>query len=232
MFEPARCALFVLSLTLGLALAACAGGNYHVRNLAKSDMSYVADTSMQEVEFWLRELAIKLYKRNPREVKKGIEQDPSIKVGQIFAYPGRRLIFAELNQAEELDAMLLGLDPDYKGDRVFAVMVGLTGMLRRSYGYQQEYFLFDSLDAQGLYNSARNIEVLVWRLKKRRTDDGKRLLLTNSRPDEPINLSYERLFGRLIGIQDLMARMAEDRSNRTITKVVQSAASAVFLPIP
>ena len=232
MFTIARCAVCVITVMLALAIGGCTTGSFHVKNLAKSDMNYVADTAMQDVEFWLRELTIKLYKRNPREIKKGVEQDPSVKVGQIFAYPGRRLIFAELNRAEEVDAMLLGLDPDFEGDRVFAVMVGLTGMLRRSYGYQHEYFLFDSLDAQALYNSARNIEVLVWRLKQRKGSDGKPLLLTNSGPGEPINLSYERLFGRLIGIQDLMARMAEDRSNRTITKVVQSAASAVFLPIP
>lgn len=223
---------YVVTLTVLLCLAGCAGSGFGVGNLAKSDMSYVADAAMRENERLLRELAIKLYRRNPREVKKGIEPDPGVKVGQLFAYPGRRLQFAELQGREEIDAMLMGLDPDFSGDRVFAIMAGLTGMVRRSYGYQSEYFLFDRLDAQALYNSARNIEILMWRLHTRSNTGGEPLLLTNSQSGEVHNLSFERLFGKLIGLQDLMAHMAEDRSNRTITRVVQSAASVVFLPVP
>ncbi len=222
-------------LVTGLLLLLCAGcttGAFHVKNLAKSDMSFVVDTAMYDVEALLRELTIKLYKRNPREYRKGVEHDPNIKIGQLFAYPGRRLQFAEVQGLEEVAAMELALDPDFEGDRVFAVMTGLIGMLRRSYGYQGEYFLFDSLDAQALYNSARNIEVLMWRLQSRQDGEGTPLILVNSLPDEPTNLSFERLFGKLIGIQDLMAHMAEDKSNRRITNVVQSAATAVFLPLP
>lgn len=222
----------ILLLVLYLGLTACTTGDFHIKQLAKTDMSFVADAAMRDSEQLLRELAVKLYKRNPRELKKGVEPDPNIKIGQLFAYPGRRLVFAELDRKEEIDAMLLGLDQDYQGDRVFAIMAGLTGMIRRSYGYQREYFMLDSLDAQALYNSARNIEVLVWRMQARKGEDGKPLLLTNSLPGESTNLSFERLFGKLIGLQDLMASMAEDKSNRTITRVVQSAASFVFLPLP
>lgn len=195
-------------------------------------MSFVADAAMVDIEELLRELTIKLYKRNPGQIKNGVEPDPNIKLGQLFAYPGRRLQFAELQGKEEIEAMLLALDPNFKGDRVFVVMAGLIGMLRRSYGYQDEYFILDSLDGQTLYNSARNIEILMWRLKTYKGSDGKPLILANSLSDEAKNLSFERLFGKLIGIQDLMAHMAEDKSNRRITSVVQSAATAVFLPIP
>lgn len=222
-----------LFLVLFLAcLAGCTNGSFHVKNLAKSDMSYVADAAMRETETLLRDLTIKLYKRNPQERKKGPEPDTNIKIGQLFAYQGQRLQFAELNGKEEIDAMLLGLDADYQGDRVFAVMVGLTGMMRRGYGFNKEYYMLDSLDPQALYNCARNVEVLMWRMQARKAADGKPLLLSNNLPDEATNLSFERLFGKLIGITDLMAKMAEDRSNRTISSVVQSAASAVFIPLP
>ncbi len=224
--------VYVPGLLIGLLAAGCTNGDFHVKNLAKTDMSYVADAAMYETEALLRELTIKLYKRNPQERAKGAEPDTNIKIGQIFAYPGQRLRFAELQGKEEIEAMLLGLDVDYSGDRVFAVMVGLTGMLRRGYGLHKEYYMLDSLDAQALYNCARNIETLMWRLQSRKDAQGRPLLLSNNLPEEAINLSFERLFGKLIGITDLMAKMSEDRSNRRISSVVQSAATAVFIPLP
>ena len=45
------------------------------------------------------------------------------------------------------------------------------------------------------------------------------------------NLSFEREFGKMIGYQDVMAQIAAQRANRTIRRIVQSLATAVFLPI-
>ena len=45
------------------------------------------------------------------------------------------------------------------------------------------------------------------------------------------NLSCEREFGKMIGYQDVMAQVAAQRTNRTIRRVVQTLATAVFLPI-
>ncbi len=205
--------------------------SFRLSNLAKSDISYLADLSMQQLESMLKELTIKLYKRNPRELKKGRVHDLDDRLDSIFAHR-LQLIFDELDGKEEIRAMLLGLEPEYEGDRVFAIMVGLTGMLRRSYGYREEFFMFSSLDGQALYNSARNIEVLAWRLRTRLNKQGEPLLLTNSRPGEPENLSFERHFGKMIGVQDLIAELAASKNNRTISKVVQSFGSMVFIPIP
>ena len=36
----------------------------------------------------------------------------------------------------------------------------------------------------------------------------------------------------MIGNLDLLSRIAADKTNRTIVKVVQSMATAVFLPVP
>ena len=57
------------------------------------------------------------------------------------------------------------------------------------------------------------------------------MLLTNSLPGEPRNLSYERLFGKLIARQDLVARIVADKGQRALRTVVHSLASAVFLPL-
>ena len=55
-------------------------------------------------------------------------------------------------------------------------------------------------------------------------------LLTNGLAGEPANLRFERLLGQMIVVQDMMARIIADRTNRTINRVVHSLASAAFLP--
>ena len=91
--------------------------------------------------------------------------------------------------------------------------------------------MLDSLEPQKLYNCARNIEVLVWRLKNRLSADGTPLILTNSLPGEEQNLSFERLFGKLIAHQDMLAKISAEKWDRMINQVVHGAATAVFLPV-
>jgi len=45
-----------------------------------------------------------------------------------------------------------------------------------------------------------------------------------------MNVSIERLFGKMINAQDMMAQIMADRSNRTIKNVLQSLITA-FIPI-
>ena len=42
---------------------------------------------------------------------------------------------------------------------------------------------------------------------------------------------FEREFGRIIGLLDFMSRIMADKNGRTITRVTQSVATAVFLPV-
>jgi hypothetical protein len=127
--------------------------------------------------------------------------------------------------------MELVFDPSYKGDRVFALVVGLGGMLRYAYGYNSELFLFDSLDANRLLASAHNVEALLWRLKNTRWSDSAPYLVTSEYQGVTDNLSFERLFGKLIMLQEMMARIAGDSSDRYVNKIVHTA-SSVFIPLP
>jgi hypothetical protein len=45
------------------------------------------------------------------------------------------------------------------------------------------------------------------------------------------NLSFEREFGKLIAQQDLLALVMEERTQRTVTRVLQNVATFVFIPI-
>ena len=122
-------------------------------------------------------------------------------------------------------------DPSFQGDRVFLLIVGLGGMLRRAYGYNTEQYMFDSLNAEVLETSARNTEILLWRLKNNRKPDGTPFLITSEYQGVIDNLSFERLFGKLIALQDMMARIASDAGDRRVTKAVHTATS-VFIPLP
>jgi len=216
-------------LVLSLLLTGCSNSVDFSRfdQLAKTDVDMMADTSLREMNRLLGDLLVKLYKRNPHELDKVSGMSIGQRQDQIFDTSGR-LIFKELNNKQGTDAMGLAFHPDYNGDRVFALIVGLVGMVRSAYNWQDEQFMFDSLDAQSLFNSARNIEVMAWRLSNSKGRNGELLLLSNSQPGEEENLSYERLFGKMISIQDMMAFITADKWNRSINHAVLNV---VFLPM-
>ncbi|SHI97603.1 hypothetical protein SAMN02745165_01304 [Malonomonas rubra DSM 5091] len=213
-----------------LVLTACGDRQPQLKNLLKSDIDMVVDAHLHRSEELLQELTGKLYRRNPDELKKVAGATIESRLQQLFS-ADRNVQFEELEYNRGVAAILPALEVDYAGDRVFAIMVGLTSMIRSAYNDQPEFFMLDSLEPQKLYNCARNIEVLVWRLKSRLGPDGRPLLLTNSLPEEESNLSFERLFGKLIAHQDLLAQVSAEKWNRVINQVVHGAATAVFLPV-
>ncbi len=200
------------------------------KDLAKGDIATVLDIHLERTLYYLRELTIKLYRRNPSQWRRTDKPSAEFVVEQIFAEP-RVPDFAELAGARGVDAIRLAFHEDYAGDRVLALMAGLTDMLRASYDNRTEFYLFQDLDPQSLYNSARNVETAAWLLGNERGPDGRLYLLSNSREGEPRNLSYERLFGKIIAQQDTLARIAATRQQRQIRFVVHRVAGAVFFPI-
>ena len=214
--------------TVFFALSGCSG--YELKNIAKSDIDMVADEFIDESRRLVQELTVKLYKRNPRELKKNPGMTADMRLSQLKVNPGP-LNFVELQGKQEVAALELVFNPSYKGDRVFALVVGLGGMLRYAYGYNEELFMFDSLNPERLIASAHNVEVLLWRLKNSRRSDNAHFLVTSEYRGVTDNLSFERLFGKLILLQEMMARIAGDASHRHVNKVVHTA-SSVFMPLP
>ena len=221
---------WIVLIFLLLCLPSCkSASEFQIKDLAKSDIAQVSEIHMEEAVSICRELTRKLYLRNPGELAKSKGQTIESRMDQIFRCP----VIPENTDMEGkqgTEAMLTGLAPDYTGDRVFAVMFGLYTMIRQAYNDRCELFMLDYLDQQRLYNAARNVEILVWRLKTRKDEHGTLLLLTNSRGNEAQNLSYERLFGKLIATQDLMAQIVSQRSGRLIREVVLTAGMA-FIPM-
>lgn len=225
---------FLTVLLITLMIGGCAtqtASGFKLGNLAKTEIDTVTDMHINEVRRLSQELMIKLYKRNPRELAKAPAGTVvETRVDQLFSLP-RGGDYNELGGKDSVAAIRLAFDEHYSGDRVFALMVGITGMLHASYNDKSELFILDELDQQKLYNSARNLEAIAWQLNNRRDESGELYILSNGTSNGIRNLSYERIFGKLISLQDMMALLIADSTNRTITKVVHSAASMTLLPI-
>lgn len=218
----------LLFFLVSMLLPGCAG--YEFKNLAKSDIDLVADEFIDESRREVRELLVKLYKRNPDQLAKIPGMTIEGRLAQLKTSRGK-LDFVELKGLQGIDAMNLTFDPSFRGDRVFALVVGLGSMLRQAYSFKPELFIHDQLSSEALVTSARNVEVLLWKLKNSRKANGDFYLITYMHRGRIDNLSFERLFGKLILLQEMMARIAGDSNDRAVTGAVH-AVSKVFLPLP
>ena len=206
--------------------------SFDPKQIGKSDVDRVADIHRREVFASLRVLAEKLYRRNPREWKKGGHASAGQALDRLLdPRTGWRLPEAAGRRGS--DAILLALHPDFAGDRVAVFIAGMGAMLNLAFEEKTEFFMLDELDPQKLYNSARNLEVAAWKLANARDAGGALLLLSNEMAPAPqlANLSFEREFGKMIGNLDLLAALIADKGHRTIARVAQSIATAVFLPV-
>lgn len=232
-----------LSLLLAvLLLGGCANQNikhkdgssssreFSVANLAKSDVDVACELTQREALKSLKLLTDKLYKRNPQEYRKAGMESVDAATARLFdevpKWPESHL--AKLNWEENFKLTFL---EGYSGDRVYVFMSALTSMVMASYNHKSQFFITDELSAQKLYNSARNVEIAVWKLSNAKLPSGAKYLVSNTLDGETANLSFEREFGKVIAEQDLLALLIEDRGNRAITRTLQGVASFVFLPI-
>ena len=226
-----------LSLVLTVLLTACATrvgqdgqreSHFDPRYLAKTEIDRVLDTHRAELVAGLRRLAEKLYRRNPREWRKAGQSGVDAALARLFS---GTIDFPELEGRREGAAALYAFDPAYQGDRVLAVMAGLLGMVYAAFEHKQEFFVLDDLNEQKLYNCARNVEIAIWKMSSTRDANGAPLLLSNELDPNQPNLSFEREFGRIIGGLDILSKIVADKHGRTVTRLTQSLATAIFLPV-
>ena len=178
----------------------------------------------------VRLLMEKLYRRNPRELRKSGAATPAAAVARAFD-PRFAWRFPELSNLRGIEALQLAFRPDFAGDRVLAFGVGLGSMISQAYNDKTQFYLTDSLDAQRLYNAARNVEVAAWKLANSRAPNGELMLVSNDMSAAAPNLSFERETGKLIAYQDTLALVMAQRTNRTIRRFTQGLATAMFLPL-
>jgi len=227
----------VLVMVLLMALVGCATKvgrdgqretTFDPKLLAKTETDRIIDTTRAEVVGGLMTIADKLYRRNPREWKKAGLASREMALQRLA---DRTKPLPELEGKREGAAAMLAFREDYAGDRVAALMFGLLSMVDAAYEHKQEFFVLDSLSEQKLYNTARNIEIALWKLATAKNAGGELYLLSNELDPNNRNLSFEREFGRIIGLLDFLSKVVADTNGRTVTRLTQSIATAIFLPV-
>ena len=203
--------------------------DFELGDIAKADVDMVAEINIRHSLDYLRELARKLYVRNPNQLTLSGHVSREAALRAVF-HPGATTMRRQLQGRRSADAIALAFDEGYGGDRVAAFVVGMHTMLLDGYGGKSRFYVHDTLDPQKLYYLARNFEIAFWKLGHDRDARGELFLLNNSLEGSG-DLSFERIAGKLIGLQDHMAQVVADSSNRQIKNVIQSVASAVFFPI-
>ncbi len=202
-----------------------------LKQLIKTDMDRLADLEYAENADSLRALMLKLYKRNPAEAPKSGLGTPERIAAYVFEQASsHQWQFPQLSNLQGTQAILLAFQPEYTGDRILALTVGIQSMLFVAHGHNSAFIFTDSLEPQSLYNAARNVEIAIWKLSTATCKVGTLCLLTNSMQGDAHNLSFEREFAKIIARTDLLAFTLAEKSQRFISRVTQVVGTRPFFP--
>ena len=204
--------------------------NNILSNIAKTDIDIISEIHVNNANGYIEDLIIKLYKINPIYIKKN-EKFDNVSQVIIDIFKEKEINNIDKTGQKNINYILKGFEKEFNGDRIYYICKGLHGMISASYNYKNKFYLTDQkLNAQKLMNTAINIETLIWRLSNTKNNN-KLLIKTNNINADKINLSFERLFGKLINNQENMARIVSSQQGRIIQKAAKGIVSTIFLPI-
>ncbi|KAF3996220.1 hypothetical protein [Glaciimonas immobilis] len=204
------------------------GASVTAGELAQSDVNRVATLAMRDNLDSLYRLLDKLYRRNPAEWKKtASSREDAIK--RVRNSLEAHQPWAELQGKHDIAALSLALDANFQGDRAAAFIYATGDMMITAHGGKTSFYLIDGLNAQYLYNAARNMEIATWILGSRRSPAGQILLLSNDISDAEHNLSFEREFGKIIGRIDLLSVVVIEKYRRAGITYAQNLVGGTFL---
>ena len=230
----------ILIIFLTLALFSCSSSTLQrkdstqydkgsINQFGKSDFDRMADYEIRENIESLKILMIKFYKKNPNQLKKSTSDNAEKMTNWVFN-GNHNWKFKRINNAQGVDALNQVFDDNFEGDRVLSLITGLYTMLIKAHGDKKEFYIFDSLDPQKIYNSSRNFEIIVWKLSSKKNNKGQPYLISNEISSSQANLSFEREFGKIIGRTDYFAFTLSEKTERAVTRVIQSFTTGIFLP--
>ncbi|WP_323016529.1 hypothetical protein [Castellaniella sp.] len=228
-----------LVVMLALVLGACAappgdgpqGESFSADQLMQHDINRVQTLAMRDNMDSLVRLLEKLYRRNPGEWRKSGFTDLKSALAQGDARIRTGEVPKELDGLQDIEVLSVAMDPRYPGDRVAAFVLGLSDMIITAHGGRVRFHVTDSVDAQHVFNAARNLEIAAWMLASRRDAQGRPLLLSNELGDGVANLSFEREFGRMIARLDLVAELQDESVRRIGINYLQGLLFFNFLPV-
>lgn len=198
---------------------------------AQTDFNRTVTIAMRDNLESLSRLMEKLYRRNPAEWRKTAAPSLEAAIEQGRQAIATAQIPPGLGTLRDVEILAVSLDPAYRGDRVGAFMYGMANMMIAAHNGKTRFYATDGLNAQHVYNAARNIEIAAWLLATRRDSAGRPLLLANEMSDSVTNLSFEREFGQLVGRLDLVANLLDENLRRVGINYMQGLLFFNFLPV-
>ena len=230
----------ILIIFLTLALFSCSSSTLQrkdstqydkgsINQFGKSDFDRMADYEIRENIESLKILMIKFFKKNPNQLKKSTSDNAEKMTNWVFN-GNHNWKFKRINNAQGVDALNQVFDDNFEGDRVLSLITGLYSMLIKAHGDKKEFYIFDSLDPQKIYNSSRNFEIIVWKLSSKKNNKGQPYLISNEISSSQTNLSFEREFGKIIGRTDYFAFTLSEKTERAVTRAIQNFTTGIFLP--
>ncbi|HEY9281306.1 MAG TPA: hypothetical protein VIP51_14635 [Eoetvoesiella sp.] len=199
--------------------------------LGQTDFNRTLTIAMRDNLDSLTRLLEKLYRRNPAQWQKTGAPDLASAMRR-----GRKAIETgqappDLSGLRDVEILSVALDPAYQGDRAGAFIFGLASMVIQAHNNKTRFYVSDVLNAQHVYNAARNVEIAAWLLASRRDAAGRPLLLANEMSGIVANLSFEREFGQLVGRLDLVANLLDENFRRIGINYMQGLLFFNFLPV-
>jgi len=222
-------------------LAACAstseenarpkGESMSFDQFAQTDFNRTVTIAMRDNLESLYQLREKLYKRNPIQWQKAGFSS----LQEAIAASQKAIENAQppeqVQGLQDIAILSVSLSPEFKGDRVGAFIYGLADMILTAHNNKTRFYIADQLNAQHIFNAARNVEIAAWLLNTRRDAQGQPLLLGNQISPDGVNLSFEREFGQIIGRLDLVANLLDENLRRVGIGYVQGLLFFSFLPV-
>ena len=136
----------------------------------------------------------------------------------------------QLHGATGIDAVRAAFDLGYQGDRVAALVVGWTSMLKQANGNTWSQTMIDGVDAENAFRTARNMEISLWLLYARRDAKDQPLLLSTEISDQGRNLVVDRELSKVVARLDLLAAQADEKYRRAALDFSQSVIMGSMAP--
>lgn len=207
------------------------GEGMSLDQFAQTDFNRTVTLAMRDNLDTIYRLREKLYKRNPIQWQRGgfDSMEAAIQASQHAIENAEPP--ADLAGLQDIEILSISLNEDFIGDRVGAFVYGLADMILVAHNNKSRFYIADQLDAQHIFNAARNVEIAAWLLNTRKDAAGEPLLFANEMSPHGVNLSFEREFGQLIGRLDLVANLLDENLRRVGIGYVQGLLFFSFLPV-
>lgn len=236
-----KLARLVIMIALVMAGAGCStiggdekgphGESMSFDQLAQTDFNRTVTLAMRDNLDTISRLREKLYKRNPVQWQRGGFTSIEVAIYASQHAIEQNIPPTDVAGLQDIEILSRSLDPDFTGDRVGAFIYGLADMILTAHNNKSRFYISDQLNAQHIYNAARNIEIAAWLLNTRKNEWNEPLLLANEMSPRAVNLSFEREFGQIIGRLDLIANLLNENLRRVGIGYVQGLLFFSFLPV-